>query len=341
MIITKLMANWKSFLKKDIINWLLEKENPSVRYYTLTELLKKKLQDSEVKEAKEQIMKTGVIPKILSKQNPKGYWGVPEDFYIRSKYKGTVWSLILLAELGADGSDKRIKNACEFILNNSQNPKSGGFSYERSSSGGGIASKIIPCLTGNMVWSLIRFGYIDDLRIQKGIKWILNYQRIDDGKQNLPKNWPYYSHKSCFGKHSCHMGVVKSLKALSEIPENKRTKEINNKIDQAVEYILIHHIYKRSHNLSKISKPSWLKLGFPHMYQCDILEILDILTNLGYNDKRMQDAIDIVISKQNKDGPWILESTYNGRFQVDIERKNKPSKWITLNALRVLKKCYM
>ena len=334
------MTNWKSFLKKDVIDWLLEKENPSIRFYALAEILEKKLDDSEVKEAKEQIMKTGVITKILSKQNPKGYWGIPEDFYIRSKYKGTVWSLILLAELGANGADKRVKNACEFILNNSQNAKSGGFSYARASTGGGVASKIIPCLTGNMVWFLIRFGYIDDLRVQNGIKWIINYQRFDDGEQNLPDNWPYKKYINCFGKHSCHMGVVKSLKALAEIPENKRDKEINNKISLDVEYILVHHIYKKSHNLSKVSMPSWLQLGFPHMYQCDILEILDILTKLGYNDKRMQDAIDIVISKQNNDGKWILERTFNGRFQVDIEKKDKPSKWITLNALRVLKNYY-
>jgi hypothetical protein len=76
------------------------------------------------------------------------------------------------------------------------------------------------------------------------------------------------------------------------------------------------------------------------MYQCDILEILDILTRLGYNDERMQDAIDIVISKQNSNGKWNLERTFNGRFQVDIERKNKPSKWITINALKVLKRIY-
>jgi hypothetical protein len=334
------MTNWKSFLKKDVINWLLEKENPSVRFYTLTDLLEKKLDDSEVKEAKKQIMKIGVIPKILSKQNPKGYWGIPEDFYIRSKYKGTVWSLILLAELGADGADKRVKNACEFILDNSQNIKSGSFSYERTSLGGGAASKVIPCLTGNMVWSLIRLGYIDDSRVQNGIKWIINYQRFDDGKQDLPDDWPYKKYVNCFGKHSCHMGAIKSLKALSEIPKNKINKEITNKIDQAVEYVLIHHIYKKSHNLSKVSKPSWLQFVFPHMYQCDILEILDILTRLGCNDERMQDAIDIVISKQNNDGQWILERTFNGRYQADIESKNKPSKWITLNAIRVLKRYY-
>ncbi|MCK4931145.1 MAG: hypothetical protein KAT01_03190 [Candidatus Aminicenantes bacterium] len=41
--------------------------------------------------------------------------------------------------------------------------------------------------------------------------------------------------------------------------------------------------------------------------------------------------------KQNEKGRWILENTYNGRFQVNIERKGKPSKWITMNALRTIK----
>jgi len=116
MIITKLMTNWKSFLKKDIINWLLEKENPSVRYYTLTKLLEKKSQDSEVKEAKEQIMKTGVIPKILSKQNPKGYWGVPEDFYIRSKYKGTVWIKELKTHVNLFSIILKIQKVVVFLM---------------------------------------------------------------------------------------------------------------------------------------------------------------------------------------------------------------------------------
>ena len=334
------MTDWKSFLKNGTTDWLLEEENPSIRYFTLFDLLEKKEDDIEVIKAKKQIMKTGIVPKILEKQNPKGYWFEPENFYAKTKYKGTVWNLIILAEIGTDGSDKRIKNTCEFILNNSQDPERGGFAHRRSKRMGGIPGMVIPCLTGNMVWSMIRFGYIDDPRIQKGIQWITKYQRFDDKDQNLPEDFPYKSHKSCFSKHSCHMGVVKSLKALAEIPHNKRNTEVKETINQAVEYLLIHHIYKRSHNLSKVSKPSWLQLSFPHMYQTDILEILDILLRLGVKDKRMKDAVDILKSKQDEQCRWNLERTFNDRFLVRIENKGKPSKWITLNALKVLKKYY-
>ena len=110
-----------------------------------------------------------------------------------------------------------------------------------------------------------------------------------------------------------------------------------NTIEEGVKYVLKHHIHKRSHDLNRVSKPSWLRFGFPLMYQTDVLEILGILTKLGYRDKRMQEAVDLVLSKQDEKGRWRLESTFNGRFQTNIEQKRKPSKWITLKALTVLK----
>lgn len=83
--------------------------------------------------------------------------------------------------------------------------------------------------------------------------------------------------------------------------------------------------------------PKWLKFGFLLMWNTDILEILSILTKLGYKDERMQESLDVVIAKQNEEGKWVLEQKFSRRMQANIERKGKPSKWITLNALRVLK----
>jgi hypothetical protein len=51
----------------------------------------------------------------------------------------------------------------------------------------------------------------------------------------------------------------------------------------------------------------------------------------------MQDAIDLMLSKQNEQGRWIMEKSYNNRLLVSVEKDGKPSKWLTLNALRVLK----
>jgi len=334
------VTDWRSTLNADPTEWLLERKNPSVRYFTLTEILGKPENDILVKETKEDIMKTGIVPAILAKQRKEGNWEKPERFYT-AKYKGTVWQLLVLAELKADGSDGRIKKACEFILEDSQDHASGGFSMNTgASTGGGRHSGVIPCLTGNMIWALIRLGLLEDPRTRRGIDWIVTYQRFDDGVREAPRGWPYDRFGMCFGRHSCHMGAVKALKALAEIPASKRSKEVNETIKNGVEYMLIHHIHKRSHNLNHVSKPGWLRFGFPLMYQTDALEILGILTKLGYNDKRMQEAIDLVVSKQDRQGRWKLENTFNDRFQVSIERKGKQSKWITFKALEALKRFY-
>lgn len=318
------------------IEWLLEKENPSIKYFTLTKLLKKSESDNDVLDSKRDIMNIGIVPALLDKQNEAGYWGDIQKFYL-DKYKGTVWQLIILAEMSADSNDKRVKNACKFILDNSQDIESFGFAINRSSkTGGGRHSEVIPCLTGNMLWSLIRLGYLNDERIQRGIEWICKYQRSDDGISEVPKDWPYDKYEMCWGRHTCHMGVVKSLKALSAIPKEKRSKSIIDKIDTLSEFILIHHIYKKSHDLKSISKPGWLKLGFPLMYQSDMLEILELLVELGFNDSRMKDAVDKLITKQNKENRWSLENTFNGRMIKNIETKGESSKWITLKALNVL-----
>jgi len=334
------MSDWKSALKMDPTGWLLEKDNPSVRYFTLIDILERPEDDCEVMKTEEEIMEIGAVPKILARQKPGGYWETPENFYIRSKYKGTVWQLIILAELKADGSDGRIRNACEFILENSQDRESGGFSYLSAEDGGGAHNGVLPCLTGNMVWSLIRLGYLEDPRVQRGIGWIVAYQRFDDAIKDAPKGWPYDEGEKCWGKHTCHMGVVKALKALGEIPADKRSKDVKNTIEKGAEYMLKHRIHKRSHDLKRVSKLEWLQFGFPLMWNTDALEVLGILTKLGYRDRRMQEAMDLVISKQDDHGRWRLERTFNGRFQVNIERKGKPSKWVTLNALRALKGFY-
>jgi hypothetical protein len=135
------------------------------------------------------------------------------------------------------------------------------------------------------------------------------------------------------------MGVVKALKALSAIPEDIRTDEINDTIQKASEFLLVHHIHKRSHDLRRVSKPGWLKFGFPLMYQTDVLEILDILTALGIEDRRMEEAMNIVLAKQDDTGRWSIENSYNSdRLLIPIGPKGTPSKWITLRAMRILKR---
>ncbi|HVN57166.1 MAG TPA: hypothetical protein VMT63_02610 [Bacteroidales bacterium] len=330
--------NLLSITDNGTIEWLLEEENPSVRYFTLTTLLGKDHNDREAVNARSAIMKSGIVPGILRAQGEGGTWEVPARFYT-GKYRSTVWQLIILAEMGADGSDPRIKKACEFILENSRDRESSGFSLNMSvKSGGGRHSEVIPCLTGNMIWSLLRLGFKNDKRVHDGIEWICRYQRCDDGGVAPPAEWPYDRFEICWGKHTCFMGVVKSLKALSAIEENDRPGTVKEKIRMLSEFLLMHNIYKKSHEPGSVSKPGWLRLGFPLMYQTDILEILDILTDLRIHDSRMNEALEKLKSLQDGQGRWKLQNTFNGKMIKDIEMKGEQSKWITLRALKVLSK---
>lgn len=241
----------------------------------------------EAAEAKAAIMESGAVPEILGRQSKGSYWEGRQDFYERAKYRGTVWQLITLAELGSDGNDRRVKKACEFILKISQDAQSGGFCYRGSLPGGGEHDYGIPCLTGNMVWSLLRFGYSGDPRLERGINWLTTYRRFDDG--------------------------------------------------EGAEYLLRHHLFKRSHDLTQPARKQWLKFGFPTRWDSDALEVLLLLARLGYRDRRMREAAELVLAKQDSQGRWLLEDTFNGRTLINIEWKGKPSKWVTLNAIRALR----
>ena len=323
-------------MKADPTDWLLERDNPSVRYFTLKDILGKAENDPELKQTRQKIMTSGIVPHILEKQNDDGSWGVPENFYVNAKYTGTVWNIIVLGELGADGQDKRIKKTAEFILSRSQDKQSGGFAYA-SGEDGGSHEKVVPCLTGNMVFSLIRFGFLDNPAVKHGVEWITRYQRFDDGIEQARKGWPYDRFQNCWGKHTCHMGAVKSLKALAEIPPEQRTKAVKDTIKNGAEYLLIHHLYKSSHDPKVIAKAFWVNFGFPTLWKIDALEMLGVLVKLGYRDERMQDAIDLLVSKQDEQGRWKMEKSWNSRLLVSLEKDGKPSKWVTLQVLKALK----
>lgn len=317
------------------IEWLLEESNPSVRYLTLRDLLGRKEQDDDSLEARHKIMEVGPVPRIFAKQHPGGYWGRPEDFYQNSKYKGTVWNLILLAELCADPEDERVRAACEFVLRWSQERSTGGFSVTGSSEAGGSKRQVICCLTGNMAFSLIRLGYGKDPRLRMALDWLTTYQRYEIISQ-APKVWPYlYEH--CWRDHTCRSGAVKSLKALAEVPAKQRTENMNAKAEEGAEYLLSQRIFKRTPELRDVSRKEWLKLGFPLMWNTDILEISGILARLGRRDARMNEAIEVVLSKQGASGRWKQENRFEGRFLTSIELNGRDSKWVTLNAMRTLK----
>jgi hypothetical protein len=188
---------------------------------------------------------------------------------------------------------------------------------------------------------------LDDPRVQRAIDWITTCQRFDDAEGDAPTGWPYHV-EMCWGRHTCHMGAAKALKALAEIPPERRSLEVRRVLSAGAEYFLRHHVHRRSHDLTRDAKPGWRRFGFPLMYQTDALELLGILTRLGregatlpagapiLGDPRMDEAYALVANKADAQGRWKLQNTFNGRFVVDIETKGEPSRWVTAKALEAL-----
>ena len=72
-----------------------------------------------------------------------------------------------------------------------------------------------------------------------------------------------------------------------------------------------------------------------------MLQNLEALTALGCGgEPRLDNAVGLVLSKQDADGRWAMEYSYNGKIWVDVEAKKAPSKWVTLRALRVIKRVH-
>ena len=54
-------------------------------------------------------------------------------------------------------------------------------------------------------------------------------------------------------------------------------------------------------------------------------------------DSRVDEAIDLLRTKRQPDGIWLLENTHPGRIHFALEDgDNQPSRWNTLRAMRVL-----
>ena len=60
----------------------------------------------------------------------------------------------------------------------------------------------------------------------------------------------------------------------------------------------------------------------------------------GVRDPRLDEAIELLRSKQQPDGTWLLENTHPGQVHFALEDGDgQPSRWNTLRAARVLDSC--
>jgi hypothetical protein len=317
----------------DTIDWLLEKDNPSVRYFALKQLLDRTDADSDVQAARRAIMRSEPVKAILAAQNADGYWQKPGTGY-SPKYQATTWQILFLAELGADGQQRALRRGCEYVLDHTQ-VDHGGFSPYADARPSGA----LHCLSGNLTWSLIRLGWGADERVGRAIDWLAGAITGEDF------DLFYVSGTSgpgfCCVANSglpCAWGAVKALRALTQAPAPWQSARTQRATTRAAEFLLSRDLTVADYPYTGRISGEWFKFGFPLSYTSDVLETLLVLGEAGYGrDPRLEPAIQLVLSRRDASGRWALKHSLNGKMWIDIERKGQPAKWVTLRALRVLK----
>jgi hypothetical protein len=329
--------DWRSRLNGDPLPWLLEPGNPPVRYFALTDLLGWSSGDPEAIKTRAAINCSFPVKNILDAMHPEGYWVNPGPGY-SPKYRSTVWSLIFLDQLGADGDDPRIRTSCEYALEHTQAPNGGfgcrgGFKVIRPPD-----SLVLHCLNGNLLRAMLGFGLGGDERVQRAVEWQARSITGDKftGYYKSGTSGPGFACAVNQGK-PCAWGAIKALRALARIPEGKRAPQVKKAIDIGLDFLLSSDPARAEYPCERVSS-SWFKLGFPSGYVADVLQNLEVQAELGHGkDERLIPALEWLRARQDALGRWKNQYAYAGKMWIDIDPQGGTSKWVTLRACRVLK----
>src|SRR2546427_7929112 len=197
------------------LDWLLEENQPSIRYLALTQLLDRPEDDGEVQIAKEMIGKTGWAADILAAQSPGGWWASDERLY-QPKYTSTNWMLLILSDLGLTKAEPRIAKACELWIERFAKTD-GGFAMDGGSKGH-------LCTTGNTARALVRFGYSDHPAVKRSLEWLVKNAAEKGG-------W------SCFGSGR-NLDSWEGMSAFAAYPRQTWTAGMKVVVEMGAEFYL-------------------------------------------------------------------------------------------------------
>lgn len=318
------------------VGWLLQSKDPSVRYFTLTDILGESESSSEVIATKRQIPRGPRLRALLSGPRADGGFGV--SWY--KKWAGPHWRLVSAVELGVPPENPVAHKAANYVL--SQLPW---MRTEPARIAG--RSRLHASVLGNPVGVCCRLGMADDARVKRIAQSLVRWQWPDGG-------WNCDS-----AEGATHSSFYESLATLWGLNEYRRAVGddlVGEAVDRAADFFLKHRLF-RSCKGDRVVDPRWVKLHYPVYWHYDILQALRVLDLAGkIGDPRAHEALDLVESKRSKDGTWHAEGRYwrggavpgptsGGRRKVDLARANTdvvdwgadgPNEMITLNAFRVL-----
>jgi hypothetical protein len=305
----------------DAVRWLLESDEPAVRYRTLTELLDRADDESDVLAARMAIPDGRVVRALLADQGADGTFGVGPY----RKWTGGHWRLVSLADLRYPPGDEQLRPVIDAELR-----------WATRHTVRVVDGRARRCASqeGNAIGACCRLGFVDDDRISTLVQRLIECQWPDGG-------WNCDARPEA--RHSSFHESITPLWGLSEYRRATGDARVVDAIERAAEMVLRAGLF-RSERRREALWPHFGRFRYPPYWHYDILFGLRVLADVGIvGDSRAAEALDIVEEKRRSDGRW----TADGAWWQSVGGKRAPeavdwgrsghSEMVTFHALRVLK----
>lgn len=305
-----------------VVDWLLDSD-PSIRWLTMRDLTD--VPAGKVAAERARVATEGAGARLLALQAADGRWG---GAAWNRGWDSTMHVLSLLREMGLDPASAETRRAVGLVRDRVTwqgcgPPECDGNPF--------FAGEVEPCINGQVAACGAYFG--QDVR---GIVDRLLGQQLADGGWNCEAE--NGSRRSSFNTTIC---VLEAL--LAHEQGTGGSPEVSEARLRGQEYLLERRLFRRMSSGEVIERDrkggaDWSRFAFPTWWHYDVLRGLEYLRSAGVKpDERVGEAVELVASRRGVDGRWLLETRYPGVMPVEIDDGvGRPSKWITLRALRVL-----
>jgi hypothetical protein len=236
--------------------------------------------------------------------------------------------LMLLRDMGLDPASDQARRAVSLVR---EQVTWKGCGPQECDDNPFFVGELEPCINGQMGAVGAYFG--QDVR--GIIDRLLNEQLPDGGWNCEAENG---SIRASFNTTIC---VLEAL--LEHEKMAGASAEVTKARLRGQEYLLERRLFRRRSTGEVIEHDrkggaAWSSFAFPTWWHYDVLRGLEYLRSAGVApDERAAEAVELVTAKRGDDGRWLLDIFYPGvmPFEIDLG-VGRPSRWITLRALRVL-----
>jgi hypothetical protein len=302
-----------------VVDWLLDSD-PAIRWQTLDDLTG--AAPNAVAAERARVEHEGWGARLLALEDADGLWDGGACF--PGSYQGgepgqpwtaTMHTLQTLQILGLDPQSEAARRAVSLIAENGRWEHAGQRYFD---------GEVEPCINGRTIETGAYFG----VDVSPIVDRILT-ERLPDGGWNCEAE-----NGSVRSSFDTTLAVLEGLLEFERATgESAAVREARH---GAEEYLLERSLVRRK-STGDVVSPEYLDFAFPYYWHYDVLHGLDYFRRSGGEpDPRLSDAVDIVRSKQQPDGRWLLDRVHPGRVYFAFEDVGEPSRWITLRALRVL-----